>query len=127
MSSNVYRNVQRGLRQATMISLKALCYMYNKLEWPSLADRRKYLRVSSFYNRFNRSNGIDKEQYIKEPTYASPRTDHPMKVREYRCRINIFKYSFFPRRVHDWNNLPAEIVSAPHFLLFTTLQNLLFD
>lgn len=106
---------------------KSSSAMCTKLGWPSLADRRKYLRLSLFYNTFNNRNGINKEQYIKEPTYVSPRTDHPLKVHEYRCRINIFKYSFFPRTVHDWNNLPAEIVSAPCFSFFTTLQNFLLN
>lgn len=58
------------------ISWSAIC---NKLGWLSLADRRKYLRVSLLYNIFNPRQGTDKHQYIKEPSCLAPRTDHPMK------------------------------------------------
>lgn len=95
----------------------------DKLGWPLLENRRKYLRLSFFYNVLNNNTGIQKEKYIKEPSYISARTDHPLKAREYSCRINAFKYSFFPRTVHDWNGLPAQIATAPPTYFLTALQN----
>lgn len=83
-----------------------------RLGWPLLAERRKYLRLSLFYNIFNSRTGIKKETYLKQPTYVSPRTDHCLKIRELNSRINTFKYSFFPKTIHDWNALPEEIVCS---------------
>lgn len=94
-----------------------------KLGWPLLENRRKYLRLSFFYNVLNNKTGIPKEKYISEPSYISARTDHPLKVREYNCRINVFKYSFFPRTVHDWNCLPSRVATAPPTSFLTDLQS----
>lgn len=97
------------------------------LQWPLLADRRKYLRLSLFYSIFMNKTGIDKDQYIRPPTYVSPRTDHSLKLREYTSRINAFKYAFFPRTTHEWNGLPEEIVSAPPLSFVKNLHNFLLN
>lgn len=97
------------------------------LGWPLLEDRRKYLRLTLFFNILNGRTGIEKERYLKEPSYVSPRTDHHLKVREYRCRINLFKYSFFPRTIHEWNNLPADVISSTPSSFSTALKNLLLE
>ncbi|XP_042143155.1 uncharacterized protein LOC120849094 [Ixodes scapularis] len=28
------------------------------------------------------------------------------------CRVDVFKFSFFPRNIHDWNALPSHIINA---------------
>lgn len=83
------------------------------LGWPLLQDRRKFLRLNLFHNIYIGSTGLNKDVYIKDPTYVSSRLDHSRKVREYRCRINTYKNSFFPKTTHEWNNLPEYIVSTP--------------
>lgn len=106
---------------------KSTTTIRNDLRWPPLENRRKYLRLCLLYNIFQGRTGIDKDMYIKPPTYVSHRTDHSMKIREYRCRVNIFKYTFFPKTIHDWNDLPDHIVTAPPSSFSTHLQRLMFN
>ena len=40
------------------------------------------------------------------------RNYHPLKFINAGCRTNIYKYSFFPRSVKEWNKLPETIIEA---------------
>lgn len=85
----------------------------SSLGWPLLSSRRKYIRLCLFYNLINDKTGIDKNKYIRPPTYISSRRDHPLKVCEYMCRTSTYANTFFPKTIHEWNSLPKNIVTAP--------------
>ena len=40
------------------------------------------------------------------------RNYHPLKFISAGCRTNIYKYSFFPTSVKEWNELPETIIEA---------------
>lgn len=82
------------------------------LGWKTLAKRRKVLRLKFLFNILSDKTGINKNIYIKEPHYITTRRDNPRKIRPYQCRIDVFKYSFFPKTIEDWNALPSEVVAA---------------
>lgn len=96
------------------------------LGWPTLQDRRKYMRLKLFHKIFVGATGLRKETYILDPTYRSARRDHSLKVREYSSRINVYKHSFFPRTCHDWNSLPEEVVLSPISSFDSALAEFLF-
>lgn len=81
------------------------------LKWELLEKRRQILRLKLFHNIYHGHIGIDRNQYILQPHYVSRRTDHELKVREYSCRTNLFKSTFFPKTISEWNRLPADKVS----------------
>lgn len=85
----------------------AIC---KELGWPLLADRRKYLRLSLFYNIFNGRN----------PTYVSPRTDHHLTVPEYRSRKSIFKYEFFSENCERMEKPTRENSPLNSFVFFSS-------
>lgn len=81
----------------------------------SLHQRRKLLRLKFLHNIYNNRTGIDKDLYLRQPHYVSARRDNTRKIREYQCRINVFKHSFFPNTIGDWNKLPNEVFLATNF------------
>lgn len=99
----------------------------DNLGWPLLQERRKYMRLKLFHKIFIGATGLRKETYILDPTYRSARVDHSLKVRGYRCRINLYKHSFFPRTVHDWNSLPNEVVLSLPTSFDEALAEFLFN
>ena len=40
------------------------------------------------------------------------RNYHPLKFVHAGCRTNIYKYSFFPRSVKEWNELPETTIEV---------------
>lgn len=85
------------------------------LGWKTLAARRKVLRLKFLFNIISDKTGINKHIYIKEPHYITARRDNQRKIRPYQCRIDVFKYSFFPNTIEEWNALPSEVVAASDF------------
>lgn len=69
------------------------------------------MRLKLFHNIYYGHIGIDRNKYILQLHYISRRTDHELKVREYNCKTNLFKSTFFPKTVSEWNRLPADTVS----------------
>lgn len=86
------------------------------LGWEPLCGRRKVQRLKFLYNIYHGKTGLNKERYLKTPSYMSERKDHLYKIREYTCRLNVLKYSFFPNSISDWNALKIPIFSDSNFL-----------
>ena len=84
----------------------------NQLEFESLADRRKQLRLTLLFKIVNNLVDIPHDYLF---TTAQQRTTgrHCVKLMTISTRTNVLKYSFFPRTVIDLNHLDEDIVSAP--------------
>lgn len=81
------------------------------LGWETLEIRRKKLRLKMFHNIFHTRTCIDKDKYIFPPLYISSRIDHTNKVREYKCRTQSFRNTFFPRTISEWNRLTNDVAT----------------
>ena len=44
---------------------------------------------------------------------SSSRHSHAWKFQTIRTNINIYKYSFFPRTIILWNQLPPPVIAVP--------------
>lgn len=77
-----------------------------------LEKRRKKNRLKLIYAINNDLTGIDKSNYLEMPHYISSRRDHVKKIREIKCRTNYMMFSFFPRTISEWNELPPYTVLA---------------
>lgn len=84
--------------------------MKRELCWYALSERRKNLRLKLFFSIFHNQTGISAPDYLQQPHYVSSRNDHKLKVRSFYCRTDLFKHSFFPRTINDWNLLPDDVV-----------------
>lgn len=80
----------------------------------TLETRRKIARLKFlhklFYNKINLGNSYFFQLATARPT----RYRNSFSLTPIFARTNIFKHSFFPRTVNEWNGLPVEIFSE-HF------------
>lgn len=92
--------------------------MKSELEWEALSSRRRKLRLKLLFQIYNNKTGINRDTYLKPPHYISKRTDHDLKIREYRTRTNLYANSFFARTVTEWNQLSCDQVCCVNEDLF---------
>ncbi|CAN7985845.1 unnamed protein product, partial [Ixodes pacificus] len=83
--------------------------MLKQLSLPLLSDRRKIARLKFLFLLKNQIFNLNTSNYI------TPRVSRPLRS-THSCQINLeksnndtYKYSFFPRTISEWNNLPEEI------------------
>ena len=56
---------------------------------------------------------INKETYLHSAAIRSTRGSHNLKYHTYQVNTDIFRNSFFPRSIQEWNHLPSHIVNSP--------------
>lgn len=93
--------------------------LYVRSGVPSLQKRRKISRLKFIFNLLNNNFNLDYSNYLHFNTSRPTRNKHCKSFTEIRCRTDCFKYSCFPRTIHEWNLLPQEIVSTDCVLSFT--------
>uniref|UniRef100_A0A6M2DBB6 Putative tick transposon n=1 Tax=Rhipicephalus microplus TaxID=6941 RepID=A0A6M2DBB6_RHIMP len=59
--------------------------------------------------------------YLLSLTARTTRHRHADSLTPYRTRTNLFKYSFFPRTITAWNNLPYTPIHNDDFLEHVTV------
>ena len=89
--------------------------IYNKLGFESLRFRRWFRRMCAFY----------KIKTTQLPSYLYdliPKSNHNYNTRNighldpYYCRTDVFKYSFFPYTVIEWNKPDADLKNAKSYM-----------
>ena len=87
--------------------------MLTTLKWPSLQQRRAESRLSMAYrithNKVDiRPDDIFPTQLTTRPT----RNSHSLRYKRPQCSKDCYKFSFVPRTVTQWNNLPSAVVNS---------------
>ena len=91
--------------------------IYNELGFESLRFRRWFRRLCVFY----------KIKATQLPSYLYdliPKSNHNYNTRNidhidpYFCRTDVFKYSFFPYTIVEWNKLDANLKNAKSYMCF---------
>ena len=90
----------------------------SKLEWPSLQQRRKESRLVVMYKIHHQDIAVPIPEYIQRQTVSRTRQHHPAKFRVMRPSTNVYKFSFFPRTILDWNELPPSLLESSKLSLF---------
>ena len=89
--------------------------MINELRWEPLADRRRNLRLSMLFKILNGKVCIPATEYTsftKRKTRSNFYNANSKTLISYSCRIDIYKDSFFPQTIEDWNELPDQSVTS---------------
>ena len=87
--------------------------MMQDLEWESLEMRRKKARLTLLYKLSHNLIDVSTENYLKlNNETRTPRTSK-----------DVFKFSFFPRTIKEWNSLPLEVVCADTLFNFKSNLN----
>ena len=81
-----------------------------KLKWESLKKRRRDSRLILSYKGLKGAASIPTDDLI--PPIGCSRNHHSMTFQTPAARTDIYKGSFFPQTVRDWNFLPDSIITS---------------
>ena len=82
------------------------CHRYeNRLNWKPLQETRLDIRLCLFYKIVNRLVEVPTENYLV-PQLRPSQHYNSMAYTIFSSRHDYYKYSFFPRTVIAWNQLP---------------------
>jgi hypothetical protein len=117
---DVLENVQ--LRAAKIISgatsRTSRILIYRELCWETLAERRRQQRLVTFYKIIN---GLA-PQYLVDTLPESQDQVYNLRnadrLPNFIARTSSFQNSFFPKTIHEWNNLPLDIRNSPTLNIF---------
>ena len=91
--------------------------MITKLDWKPLHERRRENRLILMYKIVNDLIAIPAETHITKNT-GKTRSSTTNKIKVYSCKTDIFKNSFIPRTILDWNNLSEKCTTAKSIEIF---------
>ena len=91
--------------------------LINNLGWESLHARRLLAQSTMFYKIHHGLVNITMPAIIVPATYFA-RRDHTFKYLIPDASNNSYKFSFYPRTVRVWNQLPSTAVHAPSVSVF---------
>ena len=92
--------------------------MLADLHWPLLSQRRKCARLTLLHKSLNNLLSIP-STYLPVPTpLLSTRSNHNQKFLHYHTSVDCYKFSFSPRTVPEWNDLPTRIVQCKSLDIF---------
>jgi len=99
------RFVNRNYRRTSSVTS-----MMSELEWESLQSQRKVSRPSLFAIAMHGAVAISLDGVVRQnrSTRCTGSDEAPI-FQQISTHCNTFKYSFIPRTVVDWNQLPSEI------------------
>jgi hypothetical protein len=86
--------------------------MLQELNWRSLELRRADARMNMMYKITNGIVAIPSAQYLT-PITRYTRHTHTLSYRGITAKKNIYRYSYFPITIVQWNSLPQQIISLP--------------
>ena len=95
--------------------------MIKDLEWEPLASRHKQARLCTMYKISNDIIHVSKSKFLTPATETRTHGSHGFKYFIEHTSNNVFKYSYFPRTVREWNSLPSDIVSAKSLDIFKSM------
>ena len=108
----VQRRVACFVETCTQCTPGTITNFLEELKWPSLEQRRKQTRLTNLYKIVNAgTRAVEIPNYFRQKERQT-RNYHPLKFINAGCRTNIYKYSFFPRSVKEWNELPGTIIEG---------------
>ena len=80
-----------------------------QLKWESLKKRRKDNRLILLYKGLKGKARIPTDDLI--PKTRRGRNQHSLAFQIPSASKYVYKYSFFPQTIRDWNDLPESLIS----------------
>ena len=99
--------------------------MLSSLNLSILQQRHKLSRLTLFYQIINNILPISIPSYYQR-THSYTRQYHQNHFILPQATLNTYKYSFYPRIMKEWNNLPLNVIESRDINEFTYLLNLKF-
>ena len=86
--------------------------MLSELKWDTLEIRRKKSRLTLMYKLSHNLVDITTEDHLIPNSEKRTRKSHAFNYRMPEVSKDVFKFSFFPRSITEWNTLPADLVNC---------------
>ena len=86
--------------------------MINALGWRTLQERRLVARLTMMYKAVNLQTACYIPTYF-QPVVAGRRASHGQQYSSPHVRVDVYKFSYFPRTFRSWNILPESAVISP--------------
>ena len=114
----IQRRAARWVKSDYLWTSSVTAMLYD-LNWPTLQRRREVSRLKTFYNAIYNTSALKNKipHYFVITAYAT-RHQHPLHFITPSVRTNFYKYSYFPKTVRDWNNLPIQTIESSSLQLF---------
>ena len=122
---NKLENIQRAAARFCKGHYKyssSVTSMIKDLEWagtPGLSPQTS--RLCTVYKISNDIIHVNKSKYLTPATETRTRGSHGFKYFVEHTSNDVFKCSYFPRTVREWNSLPSDIVSAKSLDIFKSM------
>ena len=81
-----------------------------QLKWEPLKKRRKDNRLILLYKGLKGKARIPTDDLI--PKTRRGRNQHSLVFQKPSSSKNVYKYSFFPQTIRDWNDLTESLISS---------------
>lgn len=78
----------------------------------TLENRRQVARLRFLFLLNSQQFNVNPGLYIQPRLSRSTRSTHEHNLTPIFARTNLFKHSFFPRTIEQWNRLPVDVFSA---------------
>ena len=79
--------------------------MLTYLQWPSLEDRRTVARLTLLYKIVKKLLVIPNHCLPLQTPVSYTRSQHPLKLFQLQSKLDLYKFSFLPRTIIQWNSL----------------------
>ena len=86
--------------------------MLSDLKWDTLETRRKKNRLTLMYKLSHNLVDINTKEHLIPKSELRTRNSHAFKYRMPRVCKDVFKFSFSPRSITEWNTPPADLVNC---------------
>ena len=116
---NQIERVQRRAARWVMSDFQrtsSVTTMLNTLGWRNLAQRRADSRLVLMFKIVHGLVAIPQTQLVRP--HRISRNSHSFAFRQIQTTKNVYKYSFFPLTIVQWNKLPSSVVSLPNIEQF---------
>ena len=81
-----------------------------QLKWEFLRKRRKDNRLTLLYKGLKGKASVPTDDFIPKPRRC--RNQHSMAFQTPIATTDVYKGSFFPKTIRDWNALPDSLISS---------------
>ena len=111
VQNRAVRFIAGGYRHTTSIT-----QLRTSLGLPTLQQRRQLARLTLFYKSINNLIAIPIHSYLTRNTL--PTRGHSLRFHTFSPKTEVYRTSFLPRTVTEWNVLPQQLVTANTLTLF---------
>jgi len=113
----IQRKAARFVKSNYTMTAGTVTSLLKQLGWKSLEDRRADARLTLFYKIVNKEVDVPRDRYLAPVTRISRHTN-TKNYKHHQTKLLCYKYSFFPRTLLEWNELPESTVQAPSIQAF---------